>query len=67
MVTCSENCSSYMSWKFLLINLTVNSEVRKLRPSYTRLRIHLNVALAAEQRSGLPGVVKPLRGSRERT
>jgi hypothetical protein len=47
--------------------MTVNSEVRNLRSSYTRIRIHLNVVLATEQRSRLPGVVKPLRGSRERT
>jgi len=41
--------------------------VRKLRSPYTRLRIHLNVVLAAEQISRLREVVKPLRGNRERT
>jgi hypothetical protein len=51
----------------IFLNLTVNSDVRNFRSSYTRLRKHLNVALAAEQRSRLPEVVKPLRESRERT
>lgn len=51
----------------VFLNLTVSRNVRKLCPSQALLRRHSNVAIAAEQRSRLPEVVKHLSGSRERT